>query len=179
MTDATQVSESRLRKYSTVLLNAAFLVVAFLGISAFQARNMLDTNRIAAPVLQATTLQNEYFDLKHTDARPTLIYFFAPWCHYCAFSSGNLVRLREWRDTESLQIIAVALDWDTVAEVRAYVKKHELNIPVLLGDATIAHNWKVYGFPTYYVLDSQHQLAKRDIGYSTQMGLWWRSWMVN
>lgn len=154
------------------------MVVAFLGISAFQGRNMLGTDRIAAPGLQAQTLAGDYFDLSTSAARPTLIYFFAPWCHYCALSSDNLVRLRRLRDEENLRIITVALDWQSVAEVREYVAKHDLNVPVLIGDANTARSWKVYGFPTYYVLDSQHRVAKRDIGYSTQLGLWWRTWSV-
>jgi thiol-disulfide isomerase/thioredoxin len=177
--DTSSTDISRWSKYSSLLLNATLLIVAFLGISAFQARNMLDTDRVVAPVLQAQTLAGDYFDLSTVEARPTLIYFFAPWCHYCAFSSDNLVRLRRLRDEENLRIITVALDWQSVAEVRDYADKHELNVPVLIGDANTERDWKVYGFPTYYVLDSKNRVAKRDIGYSTQLGLWWRTWIVD
>jgi len=167
------------RKYSSLLLNAALLLLAFLGVSAFQARGMLSADRQFAPQLQAETLQNGFFDLQEVGDRATLVYFFAPWCTYCALSSDNLVRLRRLRDESELQIIAVALDWKNVAEVQDYVQQHELNIPVLLGDANIMREWRVYGFPTYYVLDSRQRIAKRDIGYSTQLGLWWRSWNIN
>ena len=167
------------RKYSSLLLNAVLILVAFIGASAFQARGMLSADQQIAPDLRAETLQGTYFDLAEVGDRATLVYFFAPWCTYCAFSSDNLVRLRRLRDESDLQIIAVALDWKTVAEVSNYAEKHELNIPVLLGDVDIMREWKVYGFPTYYVLDSKQRIAKRDIGYSTQLGLWWRSWNVN
>jgi thiol-disulfide isomerase/thioredoxin len=152
--------------------------VAFIIVSTFQARNMLSTDSPAAPELVATTLAGDAFDLAERDARPTLVYFFAPWCHYCAFSSDNLNRLRQWRDEEDFRIVTVALDWKGVSEVRDYAEKHELTMPVLLGDAAIARDWKVYGFPTYYVLDSKHRVVRRDIGYSTQLGLLWRSWAV-
>ena len=167
------------RKYSSLLLNAVFLLIAFIGISAFQARAMLSTDRQFAPNLRAATLQESYFDLDEVGDRATLVYFFAPWCTYCALSSDNLVRLRRLRDEKDLQIVAVALGWKNVAEVGEYVEKHELNIPVLLGDTDIMREWKIYGFPTYYVLDSKQRVVKRDIGYSTQLGLWWRSWNVN
>jgi len=49
----------------------------------------------------------------------------------------------------------------------------------LLGDTAIAQDWRVYGFPTYYVLDSNNRVVRRDIGYSTQLGLLWRSWAVD
>jgi len=105
-----------------------------------------------------------------------LVYFFAPWCHICAASSDNIRRLREYRDEDTLSIIVVALDWENEDDIREYAKKHELNVPVLIGDTKIMSDWQVFGFPTYYVLDDQHQVVSRDFGYSTQLGLWWRSW---
>ena len=166
-------------KVSSLLLNVVLVIVVFAVVSAFQARNMLGTDRQAAPDLQATTLQGSEFDLGAADARPTLVYFFAPWCHYCAFSSDNLVRLRRLRGESSLRIITVARDWQSAAEVQEYAERHELNVPVLLGDASISRDWKVYGFPTYYVLDSEHRVVRRDIGYTTQLGLLWRTWSVD
>jgi thiol-disulfide isomerase/thioredoxin len=179
MSSSSSKHPSGWRKYSSLLLNAVLLLIAFIGISAFQARGMLSADRQFAPNLRAATLQDTYFDLDEVGDRATLVYFFAPWCTYCALSSDNLVRLRRLRDENNLQIIAVALDWKNVAEVSDYAEKHELNIPVLFGDADIMREWKVHGFPTYYVLDSKQRVAKRDIGYSTQLGLWWRSWNVN
>ncbi len=179
MSEVRLDSNPRWRKISNLLLNAALMVVVFVAASAFQARNMLSTDRQAAPDLQARTLQDVEFDLGTADARPTLVYFFAPWCHYCAFSSDNLVRLRRLRDENDLRIITVALDWQNVAEVREYAGKHELNVPVLLGDSTIFRDWKVHGFPTYYVIDSERNIARRDIGYTTQLGLLWRTWSVD
>ena len=166
-------------KVSSLLVNVVLVIVVFAVVSAFQARNMLSTDRQAAPDLQARTLQGIDFDLGAADARPTLVYFFAPWCHYCAFSSDNLVRLRRLREESSLRIITVALDWQSAAEVQEYAEQHDLNIPVLLGDASISRDWKVYGFPTYYVLDSEHRVVRRDIGYTTQLGLLWRTWSAD
>ena len=76
-----------------------------------------------------------------------------------------------------MQILTVALDWESVDDIREYAVKHKLNVPVIVGNAEIANNWKVFGFPTYYVLDSQHRVVRRDFGYSTQLGLWWRTWL--
>jgi peroxiredoxin len=171
-------AESRLRRYLVLFANVLFAVVVFIGMSTFQARNMLSTDRQPAPELQVMTLNGAPYNLADAASRPVLMYFFAPWCHFCAASADNIVRLRRLRSEEELEIVMVALDWQDHAELRQYAKQHELNVPVLLGDANVAHNWKVYAFPTYYVLDSAHAIAKRDIGYSTQLGLWWRSWRV-
>jgi len=151
----------------------------FLIVTAFQSRNLLPTDRQTAPALSGVTLQGDAYDLEAAHGRPILVYFFAPWCTYCAVSSGNLVRLRNWREASDLEIIAVALDWQTVDEVRAYAEKHDLNMPVVLGDTDVAREWQIYAFPTYYVLDSQQRVVRRDLGYSTQAGLWWRTWFAD
>ena len=154
-------------------------IAKFLIVTAVQTRNLLSTDQQTAPPLTAATLYGEIYDLESARGRPALIYFFAPWCTYCAVSSANLVRLREWRDASELEIIVVALDWRSAKEVNAYATKHELNMPVVLGNAEIARDWQIYAFPTYYVLDSQHRIVKRDLGYSTQAGLWWRTWFAD
>lgn len=174
---AEQVTQVRWQKQKSWIFNGAMMVVVFVAASAFQARNMLDTDRQASPGLSAITLGSDRFDLASQDPRPTVIYFFAPWCNYCALSSDNLNRLRRLRDEDALRIVAVALDWKDSIEVRRYAERHELNVPVLLGDAAIARDWKVYGYPTYYVLDKQSRVVSRDVGYSTQLGLLWRSWV--
>jgi len=177
MPRVAQVTESRWRKRMSWILNGAVVIVVFVAVSTFQARNLLDTDRQSSPRLSAMTLSSDSFDLASQEPRPTVIYFFAPWCKYCALSSDNLNRLRRLRDEDALRIVAVALDWENSDEVKQFAERHELNVPVLLGDAAIARDWKIYGFPTYYVLDSESRVVSRDIGYSTQLGMLWRSWV--
>ena len=174
-----QPREARSRTYRSLLLNLAVFLLAFFAISTFQSRNMLAADGHAAPALRGTTLAGEPWDLTDARSRPVLVYFFAPWCRICAASADNLVRLRRWRDAADLEIVAVALDWAGVEDVRAYAERHELNMTVLLGDASIARQWQVYGFPSYYVLDSEHRVARNDVGYTSQFGLWWRAWAVD
>ena len=166
------------RKHAIWIVEIVLLVTVFMAVSAWQARNLLDTDEQAAPELTAYTLQGELFDLAETGDRPTLIYFFAPWCEICAASSDNVRRLRRMRDEGELQIVTVALDWESVDDIREYAARHKLNVPVIIGDARIAKDWQVFGFPTYYVLDRQHRVVRRDFGYSTQLGLWWRTWLL-
>jgi thiol-disulfide isomerase/thioredoxin len=168
-----------LKQRSGQLLNALFFVAVFFAVSAFQARDMLSTSGTTAPTLSGPLLRGGSYDIATAGNRPTLIYFFAPWCKFCAVSSDNLKRLRRLRDDDSLEILTVVLDWQDRDEVRNYVDRHELDLPVVLGDSRIAQDWQVYAFPTYYVLDSDRRIRRRDLGYSTQFGLWWRTWFVD
>lgn len=168
-----------LQKHSSLLLNGVFLVAVFVAVTAFQTRNMLPSSGAAPPPLSGPLLRGGTFSLESVAKRPALIYFFAPWCNFCAASSDNLTRLRRLRDEESLAILTIVLDWKDLAEVQDYVDRHELDLPVVLGDGQVAQDWRVVAFPTYYVLDSEHRIRRRDLGYSTQIGLWWRTWLVD
>jgi thiol-disulfide isomerase/thioredoxin len=161
------------------LFNILFFAVVFFGVSAYQSRNMLSTSGTEAPGLSGPLLRGGSYDIDMAGERPTLIYFFAPWCTICAASSDNLARLRRLRDDESLHILAVALDWPDIEAVSEYVDRHELDVPVVLGDGQVARDWQIHAFPTYYVLDSAGRICRRDLGYSSQFGLWWRTWFID
>ena len=155
------------------------VVLVFIAVTTYQSRNMLAAGGQPAPGLRGTTLSGEPYDLADAGDRPALVYFFAPWCKVCAASAGNLDRLRRWRDGSELEVVAVALSWGSVDEVREYVERHDLELPVVLGDSGIAEDWQIYAFPSYYMLDSDHRIARRDVGYSSQLGLLWRAWLVD
>ena len=167
-----------IRKVRSFLLNAGLIAAVFFAALAFQSRNMLASDGEVAPELLGMTLSGQSYDLQDAGGRPALVYFFAPWCKICAASSGNLTRLRRWRDADDLEIVAVALDWGTADGVRDYAERHDLNVTILLGDANVSRQWQVQAFPSYYVLNSQHRVVRRDIGYSSQLGLWFRTWMI-
>jgi peroxiredoxin len=146
------------------------ITLILLGVYAYQSRNLLPAEIQPAPALAVPTLGGTFYDLREHAAPATLVYFFAPWCHICAASASNISHLRN-----ELRIVMVALDWQTPTEVQEYADHHEIAVPVLLGDTSVARDWNIYAFPTYYVLDGQNRVIHRDLGYSTFAGLWWRS----
>ena len=170
-----QSDGSRWRRARSLLLNVVLIAGVFLAATAFTTRNMLSGDGARAPGLVGPTLSGELYSLEDAASKPVLVYFFAPWCRICGASADNLVRLRRWRDPADLEIVAVALDWASAGDVRAYAERHELNVPVVLANLDTARDWQISGFPSYYVLDSDHRIARRDFGYSSQFGLWWRT----
>jgi len=172
-----QSLSARQCKYSELGGQVLIFIVGFLLVSAFQARSLLDTNRQAAPDLQAQLLQGSEYNLSDIEADSTLVYFFAPWCAVCNASSDNITRLRRLRDEDKLQIVMVAVAWEHEEDVRAFADRNDINVPIVLGDAKISEDWQIFGFPSYYVLDGEQRVVSKDFGYSTQLGLWWRTWL--
>lgn len=151
----------------------------FLGVHAWQTRGLVPTGEaVAAPALRLPDLEGREIDLEAFRGQPTLVYFFAPWCGVCAASAGNLERLARWR-AGAVRVVLVALDYESAGEVAAYVARHGLSMPVLLGDRDTRKRWRVPGYPTYYVLDGDGQVRRRDFGYSTTAGLLLRTWAID
>jgi peroxiredoxin len=168
---------SKLKFWLTLALEVMIAIVIFMALSYYQERDLLDYDQSVAnlPIvnLQAFDLQANPVtlkeELKKSDAQ--MLYFFAPWCQICHLSIENLNDLRALYNKEQLNILIVALDYQSKAEVEQFVAEHELPFTIILGDQSWQSAFKIKGFPTYYLLDANGQITGRSIGYSTALGM--------
>ena len=72
---------------------------------------------------QLKTMTGEGMVLK-SNGKKTIVYFFAPWCQVCNFSIENLQKV--YQKTPDLDVIAVALDFVDVEEVKKFTANHQL-----------------------------------------------------
>ena len=153
-------------------LEASVFLLVFFLVQQWQASKLLSADgRMSAPELQGVLLDGGDLDLASLRGRPTLVYFFAPWCKVCAFSASSLNGLRQAYGPDELGIVMVALSYDSLDSVREFRDRHELAIPILPGNESVATRWNIFGFLTYYVLDSQGRIVSRDVGLTTMPGL--------
>ncbi len=183
MTTAASPGPGRFRR---TLAHGLRLLPEFLLISAivfgahwYQTRSLLPADAAAAPAFRLETLDGGYVELSDLRGRPTLLYFFAPWCRICAASADNIRRLRAAIDADQLDVVMIALSYDDRGSVRTFALQHELTVPVLLGTPATASDFQIPGFPTYYVLDSNNAIVSRDYGYTTYPGLRLRTFLVD
>lgn len=159
------------RRVAEVLL----FVVIVGGIYAWRTRDLLPAgDRVPAPAFELTDLQGRPWSLDALEGKPAVLYFFAPWCGVCAASSPQLRWFDRWMGDE-VQVVLVGLDWATPAELAEYAARHELQLPVLAAGPQTAADYRIRGYPTYYVLDAEGRVAGRDFGYTTAPGLWLRT----
>lgn len=149
------------------------LVVALAGIYLWQTKDLLDkgsqVSTTALPLLAGGSAP-----IVEKQEKPTLIYFFAPWCQVCSVSIGNLDDL----DTSRINIKKVAMDYASLENVWQFVKEHQVQGEVLLGHEGLKQQFRVYGYPTYYILDKDGKVLARDMGYSSGLGLKVRQWLA-
>lgn len=152
-----------------MLRDAAIILLIFWGINTWQTRNMLtDDGSITITPRQLVSLQGEVHNLfSGEDTRPTLVYFFAPWCIVCRHSIGNLSDL----DGEAINVVKIALDYTSENNVARFVKETGVSGPVFLGTTEIKRRFQVPGYPSYYLLDADQRVIGSAMGYSTEWGL--------
>ena len=135
--------------------------------------SMLSASDDVAPVShQLKTIMGKDITL-HADGKKTILYFFAPWCQVCNLSIENLQNV--YQKTPNLNVIAVALDFVDAEEVKNFTMNHQLTFPVALGNELVKADYKVMGYPSYYVLDEENTIIGRSLGYSSEIGLYLRS----
>ncbi|WP_293757554.1 redoxin family protein [uncultured Paraglaciecola sp.] len=137
------------------------------ALSLWQTRNMLDVDSsISVDKQLLMGLDGQISALIKPD-KVTLIYFFAPWCQVCSLSIGNLTYL----DPEKINIVRVALDYSHVGEVQDFANEQNLTSQIFLGNARLKQQFKIQGYPTYYIVDEHQKVLAKAYGYSTALGL--------
>ncbi|MDK1287283.1 TlpA family protein disulfide reductase [Pseudoalteromonas umbrosa] len=151
--------------------NIIVFVVIFAAVLAYQELGMLeDDGKQSAPYFSLPLLENtsQRYDISQLQGDRSVIYFFAPWCNICRYSMPNIDKLHR---QGKVNAVAIALDFQSPEEVKAFSKDLNLSMPVLLGNRKTAQDYKVKAYPTYYVMDPQLKVVERSIGYSSELGI--------
>jgi thiol-disulfide isomerase/thioredoxin len=157
----------------SLLIQVLVFFVIFNAISMWRETSMLSTSADVVPVKhQLKTLMHNDIRLQ-AKGKKTIVYFFAPWCQVCNFSIDNLQNL--YQKNPEIGVIAVALDFVDVAEVKKFTNNHQLTFPVALGNESVKADFQVQGYPSYYVLNEENVIIGRSLGYSSEIGLYLRS----
>ena len=159
--------------WGSLAVDVALLISVFVLISLWQTRNLPDDEH--TPPLALNWLDDMQAESVMVPGQVGVVYFFAPWCFYCRKSIDNLDEL-----VSSGQLAwgrVVALEYESLDEVRDFIKETDVQLPVLLGGPQTTKDWQIRGFPTYFVIDGNGKIASRSVGYSTKIGLQIRAWL--
>ncbi len=153
------------------LRDLVIFAVIFGGMTWFQTRNLLDRGT-PLPVTSLNQLDGDAFDLKTMNGKPTLLYFWAPWCGVCKSNAHNVRAIVG----DSHNIASVALSYESEDQVRSFAQEYDMPQPVLLGGKEDSTAFKIEAFPTVYVLNRDGEIAFATMGYTSEIGLRARLW---
>lgn len=159
-----------LKFWLTLMAEVFVAFVIFIALSEWQVSDMLPTDS-QVPVITSPTLTDESvtFPQATSDGPTTLVYFFAPWCTVCHFSIENLNTVAS--QYPDVQILIVALDYQSVEEIKQFMADHDLPFTIVIGDRRWADAYQIKGFPSYYIISPDGAVLSRSMGYSSTVGM--------
>ncbi len=168
-------SRLRARRSTRWAIDIAIVIAVVLAISAFQSRDLLDSDDPLPPV-QLEALDGTTLDIDELEARRTVVYFWATWCGVCDVQAGAISSLHE-NSGDDLDVISVALQYQNPQQIEDYVDDNDIDFPVYLGTDAVANAFEVDTFPTIYIIDDNLQIRHGLVGYTTRFGIWARQWL--
>ena len=159
--------------WGSLAVDVVLIICAFMLVSMWQTRNLPDDEH--TPPLELTWLDDMRAESVMVPGQVGVVYFFAPWCFYCRKSIDNLDELVANGELDWARV--VALEYESLDDVREFIKETGVHLPVLLGSPQTSSDWQIRGFPTYFVIDGDGKIVSRSVGYSTKIGLQTRVWM--
>jgi len=122
------------------------------------------TDRPFAPPFALVDLDGAPLDLARLRGKVVIIDFWATWCGPCRDEAPRLVALQNQLGPRGLQLVGISLD-DDAAPVRKFVREHNVNYPVAVGDAGLAKRYgTVLGLPVKILVDRDGRMAARHSG---------------
>ncbi len=158
-------------KWFRFVVQLGLLLIIIFSMRAWQSRHSIEG---VAPIIVATTLSGQHFDLREQSPKPVLVHFWATWCPVCQFENSNIANL-----AKDYQVITIASWSEGEAEVSAYLKKENLNMPVIVDeDGEWAKVYGVKAVPASFIIDGEGMIKFVETGYTSESGLRLRMWWL-
>jgi thiol-disulfide isomerase/thioredoxin len=91
--------------------------------------------------------------------------FWATWCGPCREEIPGYIALQKKYGADKLAIVGVSLDQAGPGVVKAFMEKHGVNYPMVMGDdAAVAQFGGVEAIPTTFLIDRSGQIRDRKVG---------------
>ncbi|HET7040088.1 MAG TPA: TlpA disulfide reductase family protein [Gemmatimonadales bacterium] len=115
----------------------------------------------AAPPLALADLEGRPLALQGLRGRVVLVNFWATWCAPCLAEIPELAEA--WREQRGrcLEILGVAEESGTPAEVAEFARRHAIPYRLVLDrDGKAAADWRVPGYPRSYLVDREGRVQR-------------------
>ena len=118
----------------------------------------------AAPNFVLTSTDGKNIKLSDFKGKVVIVDFWATWCAPCRKGIPDLVDIQnEFKD--NVVVIGISLDQDTKSDVIPFMKKFDINYPVVYGNNEVITNYgSINAIPTTFIIDKNGNIADKHIG---------------
>jgi len=122
-----------------------------------------------APDFSLPDLRGNTVKFSDYRGKVVLVDFWATWCPPCKMEIPHLVELYDEYRGEGFEIIGIALDRSGAAAVEPFVREHNINYSVVIGNANVANAFGgLTAIPTAFLVDRSGNIVRKYVGYQTR-----------
>lgn len=157
-----------------------FFVGAVVAIMLFAGLHMSRQNRLngikagqlmgaVAPDFELEAIGGGSLKLSNLRGKAVLLNFWATWCQPCKREMPWFVELQKEYAGQGLQVIGVAMDDASTADIAKFAKDMGVNYPILLGKEDVGLRYGgVNVLPTTFFLDRNGKVIAREFGLQSR-----------
>jgi thiol-disulfide isomerase/thioredoxin len=118
----------------------------------------------AAPNFVLTSTNGKDIKLSDYKGKVVIVDFWATWCAPCRKGIPDLVDIqKEFKN--DVVVIGISLDQDTKSDVIPFMKKFDINYPVVYGSNEVVTDYgSINAIPTTFIIDKNGKIADKHIG---------------
>ncbi len=117
-----------------------------------------------APQFTLSDIKGNKISLSSFKGKVILLNFWATWCPSCKNEMPSLTSLYKKYREKGIVVVAISMD-KSKRDVQNFLSKSPIVFPVLLdSDLSISHKYKVFAFPTTFLIDREGVLREKYIG---------------
>ena len=98
--------------------------------------------------------------------KATLVGFFFPTCPYCNAAFPEVQKIYDRYKSEGLSMVWINVLPDEEKLIAPWRTQHGYTAPVLLGNRSVANDYKLRMTPTHFLLDAKGALLSTHAGYT-------------
>ena len=117
-----------------------------------------------APDFILQTLDGKNLKLSDLRGKAVMLNFWATYCGPCKIEMPWFVELQKEYGPQGFQIVGVANDDASTADIAKFAKEMGINYPILIGKDSVSDSYKVSVLPTTFFLDRDGKLIAREFG---------------
>lgn len=163
--------KAKIKHYAKELL--FFLITMTIFANVLSLYKSQDLTKAPLTIKELKLINNQTYIFP--EEKPLLIHFWATWCPTCKLEAPNIEFI-----SKHFNVVTIAVDSGSDYEIKNYLDEKGYDFLVVNDSTkTISEQFKIAGYPTTFIYNSDRELLFSEVGYTSIIGLYLRMWWAS